>query len=1045
MDASDPRENGPNMDGQGRGRAEPEAETREVGLISGATAPLWAAVLFAERLRRSEGAARGLICGVGDGALGRLGAAGFGAGERLEAAGVGFEPVLSAEIAAAVHAGAQKSGAGAFGVFYASAESMLRGGAAALRRARGSGAPGGAVAVVADDLANAGEAASAAAALKFFGAPILHPATPIEAATACLAALECARKTGDWNAVALPLGVAEATAHKPEAGAALADVTENWIADRRTHGPSAARFGAVALGGGWSALDRAMALLGLDETAAAELSFSVWRVTRTEPIDADALRAYATGLHTLFVVDAGGLAEATRSALYGLQNAPTIEVLAAPRPPFEAEALAVLLAVRLAGLDSVDAARCGPLLAEADALAARLDDVDAEPIAPARAGADAAEWIGAARWSNEGRRTVRLDSLDLDAGGFDAIRAAARAGAPTTFLICWRPSPLWMQPARLEEDALAEAPGEDPAAPSAMAARLTAAGVTAIGLLENPGQPIDRRPMPSGTLVEDGGDLDALEAELAAEGGVAAILDLRGYEGAESLRRFSLTPEATVAAINPAICDGCGDCDRARSGAFADRVHVRKIETETGSARRLDFASASVDATLLPGSCPAFIGAAGARRRPLRVPSAPPAPAAGFAPGRAAAAIGFSGGKEAAQTARILASAARRDGRSVGLWVAAEDGRGCAAPFGLTAVCRIDSGVRVQSGLAECALAAPPALGELDALIACGAETPPAALFRDPARAQGSEGPSPQELGALYFGVEAQAGLIALGAAHQQGHLPVSAEALADALSAECKTTRARAESAFELGRASAAPGGVPVAPAVAQSAASLDALIEQRAKALADYQNAAWAERYVEAVASAARSEKIVAPESEALTRAVAEGLFALMSYRDVYETARLLADTTEAAAERAFEPVDGAPLKPVIYLRSALLAGRDSRGAPRKVGFGTWILPIMRLLKHGAVFRGGALDPAGWSRLRRLERELIRQYEQDLVAMGRDLSPERLKLAVEIARLPLEIRGFGPVKERAIAVAEVRRKRLWSALRAGRGLGAPKAAEPV
>ena len=145
MDASDPRGTQPaDVD---------EAAPAPIGLLSGATAPLWAAILHAEFLRRQEHEPqpRGYLAGVADGAFSRLGAAAFRIRTGLAAAGVEFEPLANAEVAAAAHAGAHKAGDGIFSLLYASAGGMLRGGAAALRRARKAGAPGGGLAVIADD------------------------------------------------------------------------------------------------------------------------------------------------------------------------------------------------------------------------------------------------------------------------------------------------------------------------------------------------------------------------------------------------------------------------------------------------------------------------------------------------------------------------------------------------------------------------------------------------------------------------------------------------------------------------------------------------------------------------------------------------------------------------------------------------------------------------------------------------------------------------------------------------------------------------------
>ncbi len=81
----------------------------------------------------------------------------------------------------------------------------------------------------------------------------------------------------------------------------------------------------------------------------------------------------------------------------------------------------------------------------------------------------------------------------------------------------------------------------------------------------------------------------------------------------------------------------------------------------------------------------------------------------------------------------------------------------------------------------------------------------------------------------------------------------------------------------------------------------------------------------------------------------------------------------------------------------------------------------------------RGTPFDPFGYSTERRMERALIRQYETDMGRVLKDLKPEQLDAAVALAELPLQIRGFGPVKQANEAKASKRREELLAALRDG------------
>jgi indolepyruvate ferredoxin oxidoreductase len=87
----------------------------------------------------------------------------------------------------------------------------------------------------------------------------------------------------------------------------------------------------------------------------------------------------------------------------------------------------------------------------------------------------------------------------------------------------------------------------------------------------------------------------------------------------------------------------------------------------------------------------------------------------------------------------------------------------------------------------------------------------------------------------------------------------------------------------------------------------------------------------------------------------------------------------------------------------------------------------------------RGTPLDPFGRSGERRLERALIAEYEADMERMQAGLTPATRDIALELAALPLEIRGFGPVKAVAAEKAAERRRELLTAFDAG---GWPQAA---
>lgn len=192
----------------------------------------------------------------------------------------------------------------------------------------------------------------------------------------------------------------------------------------------------------------------------------------------------------------------------------------------------------------------------------------------------------------------------------------------------------------------------------------------------------------------------------------------------------------------------------------------------------------------------------------------------------------------------------------------------------------------------------------------------------------------------------------------------------------------------------------------------TLDEIIGRRAAFLTDYQDDAWASRYratVERVRAAERPRG-----SEALTEAVARALFKLMSYKDEYEVARLHRQT--GFLDELRQNFEG-DFKVNYHLAPPLLPlGKDARGRPRKQRFGPWIETPFRWLARMKRLRGTAFDLFGRTAERRMERALI-GWDQGLVEtmiIRLPSAPPQALLA--LAKTPMEIRGFGPVKEDAV-----------------------------
>jgi indolepyruvate ferredoxin oxidoreductase len=274
--------------------------------------------------------------------------------------------------------------------------------------------------------------------------------------------------------------------------------------------------------------------------------------------------------------------------------------------------------------------------------------------------------------------------------------------------------------------------------------------------------------------------------------------------------------------------------------------------------------------------------------------------------------------------------------------------------------------------------------------------------------------------------------LFMLGYAFQKGLVPLGLASLERAIELNGVAVEANKHT-FNWGRLAAQDHATlerflrPQHPAEAPQPQGFPALVERRVKFLTDYQDAAYARRYRDFVLSVAEAEKARVRGHGEFADAVARGLFKLMAYKDEYEVARLYTDGNfRAKLDRAFE----GDYRLEFHLAPPLIAARDpATGHLAKGSYGPWMLHGFALLKRLKFLRGTKLDPFGRSAERRMERQLIADYERTLAELMAGLTPENHALAVEIARLPEQIRGFGHVKDRNLAAAKAREAALLTA----------------
>jgi indolepyruvate ferredoxin oxidoreductase len=279
------------------------------------------------------------------------------------------------------------------------------------------------------------------------------------------------------------------------------------------------------------------------------------------------------------------------------------------------------------------------------------------------------------------------------------------------------------------------------------------------------------------------------------------------------------------------------------------------------------------------------------------------------------------------------------------------------------------------------------------------------------------------------FGDATFANILLLGRAFQKGVIPISAHAIEQAIRLNGVSVEQNL-AALHWGRRLAAGAALP-ATRQADSVKTdesrrlspdLDEAIQRRALFLERSRDAGVAERYRALVERARAAERPL--DAAGLADAVARGYFKLLAYKDEYEIARLYADPAFLARVAATFEGD---YRLRFHLAPPLLTRRDPvTRKPTKRAFGPWMLTAFRVLARLKALRGTPFDPFGYLAERRTERQMIADYEAALGAILANLTRDNHAHGVEIASLPLGIRGFGHVKARSFAAAKAREQAL-------------------
>ncbi|MFO1157802.1 MAG: indolepyruvate ferredoxin oxidoreductase family protein [Reyranellaceae bacterium] len=666
-------------------------------------------------------------------------------------------------------------------------------------------------------------------------------------------------------------------------------------------------------------------------------------------------------------------------------------------------------------------------------------------------GAEGAPWVGARHFSDMPHVFQNMGDGTYFHSGYLAVRQAVAANASITYKI-------------LYNDAVAMTggqPHDGNVRPWTISQQVHAEGVRRIALVSD--EP-DKYPVGTewapGVTFHHRSELDDVQRSLREWQGVSVLIydQTCAAEKRRRRKRGTFPDPAKRAFINQAVCEGCGDCS-----VQSNCLSVVPVETELGTKRAIDQSSCNKDFSCVNGFCPSFVTIEGggvrkgkAEKKSAVATQEPELPLAPILPTVTDKPYGMLitgiGGTGVVTIGAILGMAAHIEGKGATvldqLGMAQKGGavishvRIGADPEALHAVRLGAGGAALLLGCDLVVSASADALARLEAgrsrAIVNTHQTITGEFTRHPdlafpantlklsieaaAGADACEFIEATEIATALMGDSIATNMFMLGYAYQKGLVPLGHEAIEQAIELNGAAVTMN-RNAFRWGRRAAhdraavekliAPANDKVVPFARPQ--TLEELVAARVAHLTNYQNAALASRYRALVDRVRWAEDKTGDSGLAL--AVARNYAKLLAYKDEYEVARLYADAAfQAAIGRQFE----GDYKIKFHLAPPLLASRDPKtGHLVKQEFGAWMLPAFRILARLKGLRGTAFDPFGYTTERRTERALIGEYESLIDELLMGLSSANHPLAVKLASLPDEIRGYGHIKDASIEKA--------------------------
>ena len=689
--------------------------------------------------------------------------------------------------------------------------------------------------------------------------------------------------------------------------------------------------------------------------------------------------------------------------------------------------------------------------------------MDRSTIGFTQMGGEGVPWVGQQPFTTDQHIFANLGDGTYFHSGLLAIRQSIAAGVNITYKI-------------LYNDAVAmtggQAIGERPEGHSVLqiAESLHAEGAMKVVIVTDEPEKYDGVTVPGsyagkGVAIRHRDDLDEIQREFREIKGTTTIIydQTCATEKRRRRKRGTAVDPAKRVVINELVCEGCGDCS-----VQSNCLSVEPLETEFGRKRAINQSTCNKDMSCLKGFCPSFVTVEGGALKkkskgkansPFEMGAMPEPAVPQLARDQVwGVVVAGVGGTGVITIGQLLGMAAHIEGKGI----VTQDAAGLAQKGGATwshaLIGESQDAIRttrVGTAAADLILAADP-------LVAINAETlarmregrthvalnthstPTAAFVRNAnwvnpqddcaneiARAVGIDNLGAFDADAFavaLMGDSLYANPMLLGFAWQRGWLPLEYESLMRAIDLN-NVAIDNNKTAFEWGRRAAhdlASVQMLVSPGQViefKKRETIESLVKRRVNFLTAYQNAAYAEQYKSFVAKVQQSESSLVVGKTSLTEAVARYLFKLMAYKDEYEVARL--HTDKSFLDRVNGMFEG-DFKLNYHLAPPIIGKKNAKGELQKQKFGPAMLTGFRFLAKLKGLRGTAFDVFGRSEERKTERALIGEYRAAIDEVLTGLNVGNHALALEIAALPEQIRGYGHVKDRNLAAARTR----WAGL---------------